>query len=130
MLGLNSCNHNPQKINIGVENCSFCKMIISDNRFGAEAITQKGKIYKFDEIQCLLNFIKSEKENFKDADFYFTDFETKHDLIKSSGGFLLKSDALKSPMNGNIAAFSSKQSLQNALAKYSGQEVEWNELLK
>lgn len=130
ILGLSSCNSQPQPINIGSDACHFCKMIISENRFGAEILTQKGKVYKFDDIICLVDFAKIGKQSLSNASYYFTNFEGKHDLLKSAESFLLKSDELKSPMNGNIAAFSSKQKLEAALTKYHGQEIEWNELLK
>jgi copper chaperone NosL len=129
-LGFSSCNSQPQPIKVGSDACHFCKMIISDNRFGAEILTQKGKVYKFDYIACLLDFSKAQKQSLDKAGYYFVEFEAKHDLLKSSESFLLKSDELKSPMNGNIAAFSSKQKLETALSKYKGQAFEWNELLK
>jgi copper chaperone NosL len=130
LFSLNSCNTNPQALKIGSDNCAFCKMVISDNRFGGEIVTPKGKIYKFDDIQCILAFVKSETESFKEASFYFTDFDTKHELLKSSESFLLQSDKLKAPMNGNMAAFSSRQNLEQALTTLSGQEVKWSALLK
>ena len=48
-LSLSSCSTAPQPIRIGQDNCDFCKMTISDNRFGAEIITKKGKVYIFDD---------------------------------------------------------------------------------
>ena len=130
LFSMTSCSNNPEPIKMGSDACIFCKMPISDKRFGAEAVTSKGKIYKFDDIGCMLEFVKSQKESFSRAHFYFTDFEANHSLLESSESFLLKSDDLKTPMNGNIAAFSSEQSLQMALSKYSGQRVELNELYK
>ncbi len=41
------CNTEPQPIKIGEDACSFCKMSIADNRYGAEIITKKGKVFKF-----------------------------------------------------------------------------------
>jgi len=35
IVGLTSCTVGPQKIRIGKDVCSFCKMSIADNRFGA-----------------------------------------------------------------------------------------------
>src|SRR5215203_1996100 len=40
-----SCNASPEAIRIGKDNCTFCKMTISDARYGAEIVTAKGKIY-------------------------------------------------------------------------------------
>ncbi|HSN59587.1 MAG TPA: hypothetical protein VLR49_01530, partial [Ferruginibacter sp.] len=40
---LSSCSTDPQPLRIGQDNCDFCKMTISDKRFGAEVVTKKGK---------------------------------------------------------------------------------------
>ena len=42
----------------------------------------------------------------------------------------LKSDTLRSPMNGNVAAFENADSLQAALQKFPGAVLHWEELDK
>ena len=37
-----------EPIKLNSDGCEFCKMKISDGKFGAEIITAKGRIYKFD----------------------------------------------------------------------------------
>ena len=41
---LTGCSTEPLPIRYGQDNCDFCKMTISDHRFGAEIVTKKGKI--------------------------------------------------------------------------------------
>ena len=65
---ITSCTTKPQPIKMG-DACDFCIMGVADNRFGAELITKKGKIYKFDDIHCLIGFIK-EKAVPKDCLLY------------------------------------------------------------
>ncbi len=126
---LNSCTTGPEALKIGRDNCSYCKMTISDNRFGAELITQKGKIYKFDDGHCLLSFIQSKILEKKEiATVYFTDFIGKHTLVKADGAFLLQSDFFKGPMNGNMAVFSNEDSMKKMAAQYQGSIVTWKEL--
>jgi copper chaperone NosL len=129
LLSFSSCNSQPQPIKVGNDACHFCKMIISDKRFGAEILTAKGKVYKFDDIICVIDFTKAQKKPME-ATYYITDFEAPYTLIKTSENFLLKSDALKTPMNGQMAAYSSKQALQKAIVTYKGQEIYWDALLK
>ncbi|HLV52270.1 MAG TPA: hypothetical protein VKY44_10000, partial [Flavobacterium sp.] len=57
-LFLSSCSKEPKSIEFGVDNCDHCMMNISDVRYGAELITQKGKIYKFDDMYCMKTFLK------------------------------------------------------------------------
>jgi copper chaperone NosL len=126
---LNSCSTKPEAIQVGRDNCSFCKMTVSDKRFGAELVTQKGKVYKFDDIHCLVAFLHAENGVKKDkAAIYFTDFSNGHALINEGNTVFCKSDLLKTPMGGNIAAFSNTDSMKKAAAQYSGSKVLWEEI--
>ena len=131
LLFSGSCNTAPQPIKIGVDACTFCKMTISDNRFGGEIITKKGKTYKFDDIHCLIAFKKSNAINGEDMDhIYFVKFDGTHDLIEASKAYLFKSDELHTPMAGNIAAFENEQSLNNTAQKFKGTAISWNDVVK
>lgn len=120
-----SCTTKPQPIKMG-DTCDFCIMGVADNRFGAELITKKGKIYKFDDVHCLLGFMKANtvpKEQQKSI--LFVDFEAPHGFVEAENVFLLKSEELRSPMGGNIAAFTSSKKLKESQAKLGGEEVDW-----
>ena len=131
VLLITSCNTEPLPIRIGKDNCDFCKMTISDNRFGAEIVTKKGKTYKFDDNHCIVGFINSKTVTQQDiAAIYFTDFLHPHELIKVENAVFLQSPSLKSPMNGNIAAFSNEDSLINALPKFRGNKISWEDMQK
>jgi copper chaperone NosL len=126
---LNSCSSGPEALKIGKDNCSFCKMTISDNRYGAEIISRKGKVYKFDDSHCLLSFIQAKTVEKKDLDkVYFTDFTGDHVLIKADDAFLLQSDFFRSPMNGAMAAFSNTDSMKKIEEQYKGNVVTWKQL--
>ena len=130
MLMIVSCNTAPEPIKVGADNCTFCKMTISDARYGAEIVTKKGKTYKFDDAHCVLTYLKNMADNKEVSDVYFTDFDGKHELIAASQALFLKSDQLNSPMGGNVAAFSDKQPLQKVSEQFKGTELSWNELKK
>ncbi len=131
ITSLSSCNAGPEPIKIGADNCYFCKMTISDAKFGAELVTKKGKIYKFDDIHCILSYLKTDAAKpEKIKDIYLSDFCANHQLINSNTSLLLKSDNLKSPMNGNVAAFDNNDSLQKMQQRFGGSKVNWNELLQ
>ena len=128
ILSLGGCSTQPQPLRIGQDNCDFCKMTISDNRFGAEIVTRKSKIFKFDDEHCIIAFLNSKKVAQQDiAGIYFTDFNT-HQLINVEKAFFMQSPALKSPMNGNVAAFSNEDSLQKILQQLNGNKIYWEEM--
>ena len=130
-LSLGGCSTGPQPIKVGKDNCDFCKMTISDNRFGAEIVTKKSKLYKFDDEHCILAFLNSKKLTEQEiSKIYFTDFINPHQLINVKQAFFLQSPALKSPMNGNIAAFSNEDSLDNIIPTFPGNKISWENMQK
>lgn len=131
LLSFSSCSSGPEAIKLGRDNCYFCKMTISDNRFGAELVTKKGKAYKFDDTHCLLSFLQTKSVEQKEiADLYFTDFSGAHALVNANKALLLKSELFQSPMNGHLAAFSVEDSMKKMAAQYRAASVTWDQLNK
>ncbi|MBV9881026.1 MAG: hypothetical protein JO180_11050 [Gemmatirosa sp.] len=50
----------PRAIAYDAEPCGFCRMVISDRRFGAEAMTATGRQHLFDSIECLASFVAAQ----------------------------------------------------------------------
>lgn len=125
------CSSSPEPLQIGVDYCTYCKMKLTDNRFGAELVTSKHKVLKFDDAHCILSYIKDQnltKE--KLAGIYFTDFDPPHALLGYEQAVFFQSPNLHSPMNGNIAAFRSLDSLEKVIPVYYGNRVSWEEMQK
>lgn len=131
VLSISSCNAGPEPLRTGIDNCYFCKMTLSDARFGAEIVTKKGKVYKFDDMHCILNFLKTNDVKAGDIkNIYFANYSGNHQLVDANTALLLKAEELKSPMNGNIAAFDTKDSLLAVQKLFSGTTSTWNEIYK
>jgi copper chaperone NosL len=125
-----SCTSGPEPIIIGKDICSSCKMIFSDIRFGGEIVTKKGKVYKFDDVNCMLNFLDNEinkKENPKDL--LVLDYTGNNKLIGVYKSYFLVDKNIRSPMNSGIAAFESKEQANSLLTNFSGSLFQWNELI-
>ena len=128
---MTSCNTGPQPLKPGVDNCYFCKMTISDVRFGAELVTRKGKIYKFDDSRCMVDFLKTKDVETKDINgMYLTNYSGTHQLINVNNALLLKAEELRSPMGGNVAAFDDRDSLQTIQKRFNGKTITWSSLYK
>lgn len=126
---LHGCTTKPEPIVVGMDNCSFCKMTISDKKYSAEYVTDKGKVFKFDDSYCMLSYIKSnDKYVNQQNNIYFTDYTGNNALINSNVVFLLKSKSIKGPMNGNIAAFSSMDSLLKFKTLLGGDMISMKQL--
>ncbi len=129
-LLLSGCSREPVPIKIGQDACDFCRMSIVDARFGAEALNKNGKAWKFDDPQCLMDFLNEgaqlPAENL--AEVYFMRFDGEHELLAGKEALLLQSEELDAPMGGNIAAFANKEDLQKAQAQFGGSQTSWKEI--
>lgn len=47
----------PREIHFGAEECAHCHMRIVAPQFAAELVTKTGKVYVFDDVGCMLDFI-------------------------------------------------------------------------
>lgn len=122
-----SCTSEPQPIDYGHEACHFCMMTIVDTRFGAEAITDKGKIYKFDATECMLNFIHSQPD-YGPFRVLVTDYSNPEILVEANQcTFLINSD-ISSPMGKYLTAHLRDKSARRHQMDHGGEVLNWNQL--
>lgn len=131
LIVLIACNNDPEPINFGTDQCDHCRMKIMDKKYGAELITKKGKVFKFDAAECMINYLKENKTNQDDIDRFlviavndpgnFTDALTAKYLI---------SPKLKSPMGENLSAFTNENIAGEYLKQYGGEIFIWEDVKK
>ena len=129
-LATQACgNEGPKPINYGSDQCAHCKMTVSDARFGCQLATEKGRAYNFDDVQCMVAFVKSDAVAAEDvAEYYLPDYVNEHRLLPAEQLLLLKSESLKSPMRGDVAAFSTPDDLASVREVHGGAELMWRDL--
>jgi copper chaperone NosL len=124
-----SCSTKPEPFNYGKDVCYTCKMTIVDPKFGGEVITKKGKVYKFDDMICMVRFLKSgtlaESEISQNV---VTDFQNQKNFLDAKNSFFYLSPELNSPMGGNAAAFSSQQEAEKYKGQKEGSTTNWSDL--
>lgn len=121
---ITSCTVAPEKIEYGKDACSFCDMTIVDKTHAAEFVTKKGRAYKFDAVECLINDLNNKDEN--DLAFILvTDFLNPTVLINANDATYLISEQLKSPMGANLSAFKNKEAIT-----YKGKTYNWKNIKK
>ncbi len=108
--------------------CTQCKMAISEKQFAAEFFTTEGEVRKFDDIGCMVDYLKANAAT-KPATYFFVDYETKK-WIKGKAVTLVKSDSLATPMYGGIVAFDDQARANAAAPKIKGKFISLEELTK
>ena len=130
LITLLSCNAVPEPLQYGRDACHSCKMTLIDKKFGAELVSSKGKVYKFDDVNCMLTFYHSRQEkNSEFAHKLVVDFTSPSTLIDAADAFYLKSPEIKTPMASQVAGFSTKLSMEKAKKEFNGIYLVWGELV-
>jgi copper chaperone NosL len=125
-----SCKVEPEPIQYGKDGCSHCRMTLVDKKFGAELVTSKGKIYKFDDVNCMLSLYNSNEFTHEDFTYILVvDFQQPGKLIDARDAFYLKSSAINSPMASQVAAFEKKESMEAVQKQNEGIYMVWGELV-
>ena len=130
ILSTSSCSTDPEPLVYGIDLCNFCKMTLMDKKFGAELVTKKGKVYKFDDMNCFLNFYNSVFEDSEDYQHKLVvDFTSEGKLIDATQAFYIKSSAIRSPMDGQVAAFELKANSDKYKKEWKGIYLAWGEVI-
>lgn len=127
LLFITSCSTGPKPINYGADACDFCRMTIVDKQHAAQLVTQKGKNYKYDAIECMINDLNNwERPPVK---FHLVaDYSSPGELTDALMASYLISDEIPSPMGANLSAFSSESARNKTHQSVGGDKLNWEEL--
>lgn len=124
-----ACSKQPQPINYGADECEFCKMIVMDKRYGAELVTDKGKIFMFDSIECLVGYLDNQKltqENYSSV--WVGNYANPGNIIDAEKALYLKNNELRSPMGLNVLAVENQEQYDKLLNEFGGKQIGWSDL--
>lgn len=109
------------KVELGEDTCSTCRMIISDERYGAERFDRQGKAELFDDLGCLLERTSSAGEAEPEAIFVrsFTDGK----WIRGNGAIVVHARGVASPMGHGYVAFETMDAARTEAARWNDAEV-------
>ena len=123
-----ACQVEAKKINFGHDACSFCKMTIVDQQHAAQYVTKKGKQFKFDAIECMVNDL-SEKDRTEIAILLSADYGEPGSMTDAATATYLISKKIKSPMGAFLSGFSSNEKALLTQKESGGDLYTWKELL-
>ena len=125
-----SCAAEPEPIAYGTDACHHCKMTLVDKKFGAELVTAKGKVYKFDDVNCMITFYQSGEVSTEDFAYKLVvDYSQPGKLIDANNAFYLKSDTIQTPMASHVAAFEKEDAMKATRNQLKGIYMVWGELV-
>ena len=109
--------------------CSYCRMAISEKQFAAEFVDSESTAFKFDDIGCLANFIKKQKNSAKPVAYFVMDFENR-EWVKAENAFYVRTSEVSTPMNGGIIALKDQTKAQAAADKFHGTLLRFDKIIQ
>jgi copper chaperone NosL len=113
----------PRAIAAG-DQCGYCRMEVTDARFGAQVVTTTGKVQLFDSIECMAGYLRgADSATMRGA--WVADVDHPAQWVPvAEAGYLVGSE-LRGPM-GHVIAFASPVAAQAAQARLGGSIASWD----
>ena len=119
--GLVSCAVEPAPINYGEDACHFCEMTIVSKAHAAQAVSDKGKQFKYDAIECMIH--DELKHNVPKAIRQVANIADPGNMIRVENAVFVINDSINSPMGANLGAFHKSFDSEKAAELFTWQEV-------
>jgi copper chaperone NosL len=118
----------PRPIALEEEVCRHCHMTIADPRFAAELVTNRGRVYVFDDVGCLAAFVASGAVPPSAVhSLWAYDFLRPDSLLDARTASFLRVDSLRTPMSSHVVAFA-PAAVDSARARLGGARLTWDQL--
>jgi copper chaperone NosL len=121
-----SDTESPPEIVLGQDLCDQCGMIISEARFAAGTLLTNGEYRKFDDIQEMLVYHMEHPADQVKA-WFVHDYDSE-DWIRGEEAFFVRSQQIKTPMDGGIVAFLSQERAGIFAAEWEGRVYSLDEV--
>ena len=130
LVTLSGCDRGPEQVRYGKDECESCRMTISDQRFGCQIVTKKGRVFKFDDLCCMHEFVQDGSLIESEVhERYVGDFNRPNKFIPVQSAYFLRG-AVKSPMASNTPAFATAAERDAVKLKTGeGKESAWPQVV-
>ena len=120
-----SCGINIDTINYGEDSCDFCSMTIVDHKHAAQVVTNKGKNFKFDAVECMIHYLAEQKNENELAHILVANLLDPGNLMAAKESAYIISENIPSPMGANLSAVSSIEEAQKLKEENGGEVFDW-----
>lgn len=123
-----SCSKSIEKIDYGHDACNFCSMTIVDNTHAAQVVTDKGKNYKFDASECMINWLAGGKDESEFLHILSADYYNPGQMTDATQATFIISENIPSPMGAYLSAVSNLQDGEELQSEFGGELYNWTEI--
>lgn len=101
----NNTDYEPVDIDPLTDICIQCNMHVPDDMFGVEFIMKDGKVYKFDDLGCMMKYSKSIMDDIEVL--YVRDYNTEEWIDATKAIYVYDKD-IRTPMGNGVISFQNK----------------------
>ena len=127
IITISACKVGPRDIEYGYDVCHYCKMTVVNNQHAAQSVTDKGKIYTYDALECMVNHI-NDQEDRSYSFLLVNDYSNPGNLIDVQGATFLISKKIPSPMGAYLSAYENESVALQMQNDKSGDIYNWDQL--
>lgn len=124
-LLLISCSKNIEPINYGDDACAFCTMNIVDKTHAAQVVTDKGRNYKFDSSECMIQYLGRENNESEMLHILSADYLNPGLMIDAREATFIISENIPSPMGAFLSAVKDKEEAVKLQNESGGTLYNW-----
>jgi copper chaperone NosL len=128
-LFLAACAAAPEAVHWGVEECAQCQMVISDDRYAAQVVDQRGKTYKFDAIECMTAFLNGDRLAAGDIHSVWV-ADGRDAWVRAEDAHFVHSENIRSPMGGGLTAHGTADAARQLHTEVGGEILPWAAVLQ
>ncbi|HEX2717687.1 MAG TPA: nitrous oxide reductase family maturation protein NosD [Gemmatimonadaceae bacterium] len=123
-----ACRGVPRAIAYGEDGCDYCRMEITDPRYGAEVVMKTGKAHTFDSIECMAGFVATLRDSSEIESLWVSDYQRPGRLLALREARLLRATQPGSPMGGGIVAIAIDADSADLAARLGAHTVAWQDV--
>lgn len=128
LLLLSACiNQEPKEVNLHTDECVYCKMVISDQQFASQLVSDKGKSYPFDSIECMAAYAYQTPDITENAKLYAADYTQRGEWLLLDNADIYRAESVPSPMGLSLFALPRQESIPASVE--DAEEMNWNETI-
>ncbi len=127
-LTVTACTPGPEAFHFGEDIGAHCRMPISDTRFASQVVMDTGKVYKFDAIECMANWLAAHDQEAVHS-VWVSDALGSGTLIEADEAVIVRSEDIRSPMGAGLAAFQTREAAAEAMGESPMEILSWSALV-
>jgi len=129
LLLLSACiSQEPREVNLHTDECTYCKMVISDQQFASQLVSDKGKSYPFDSIECMAAYTYQTPVVAENAKHYLTNYTQPGQWLLVENADIYHAENVPSPMGLSLFALPGQKTVPSEIT--DAELLGWNKTIQ